>query len=75
MKSKKISIIILALSLLCFIISAKSFYSISIFSDQYNTSPDVILGSELWLYMYWIKMVIILIIGVLSYINLSGKEK
>ena len=34
-----------------------------IFSDEYNTSPMIICGGELWLYLNWIKIGLLFIIS------------
>lgn len=44
MKNKWINISIFILSLICLIISLKIFWNIGIYVDNFNTSPDVVLG-------------------------------
>lgn len=63
MKSKVMNIAIFILSTICFIISVKLFINMIIFSDEYNTSPMIICGGELWLYLNWIKIGLLFIIS------------
>lgn len=66
MKSKSVNITIFLLSFICLIVSVKSFINIGILSDELNTSPDIILGGELWLYMDWLQLGFLFIIFIIS---------
>ena len=60
--------------MVCLIISYKLFLNLGIYVDEYNTSPDVVLGGEFWLYMNWLKLGLSMLICVLSGINLFKIE-
>ena len=75
MKGKFLSISIFVLSVICLIISAKLFWNIAIYSDEFNTSPDIILGGEFWLNMNWLMFGFITFICVLSGISLFIKNE
>lgn len=73
MKGKFLNISIFVLSLICLLISLKLFWNMGVYVDEFNTSPDVVLGGNLWLIMDWIRLVISAVICVLSSINLFKK--
>ena len=54
--SKFINTSIFILSIICLIITCKLFWNIAIYADEFNTSPDIVLGGEFWLYMNWFKI-------------------
>lgn len=70
MIDKILKISIFVLSLICLIISLKLFWNLAIYADEFNTSPDVVLGGEFWLYMNWLRLVLSGVICVLSGISL-----
>lgn len=74
-KSKFINGSIFVLSFISLIISCKLFWNLAIYADEFNTSPDVVLGGEFWLYMNWIKIGISVLICILLGINLFQSEK
>ncbi len=73
-RNKIINGAIFASSVVCLIISYKLFLNLGIYVDEYNTSPDVVLGGEFWLYMNWLKLGLSMLICVLSGINLFKIE-
>ena len=73
--SKFINGSIFVLSLICLIISCKLFWNLGIYVDEFNTSPDVVLGGEFWLYMDWLKLGASALICFLSGINLFQSQK
>ncbi|GAB6169517.1 hypothetical protein JCM1393_19770 [Clostridium carnis] len=75
MKGKFINISIFVLSVLCLVISLKTFWNMGIYVDEFNTSPDIVLGGNFWLYMNWLKLVCSALICILSCINLFHKKK
>ena len=75
MKSKSVNITIFLLSFICLIVSVKSFINIGILSDEFNTSPDIILGGELWLYMDWLQLGFLFIIFIISGWRVFTKQK
>lgn len=70
MKRKTASIMVFILSLIALFISIKLFWNMSVFVDEFNTSPDVVLGGEFWLYMNWLRLGCLSIICILSGVNL-----
>ncbi|GAA0125710.1 hypothetical protein UT300019_16120 [Clostridium sp. CTA-19] len=70
MKDKILNISIFILSLICLLISLKLFWNIGIYVDKFNTSPDVVLGGDLWLSMDWARLGFSAILCVLSGVNL-----
>lgn len=75
MKGKIVNISIFILSILCIVISIKLFWNMGVFVDEFNTSPDVVLGGDLWLYMDWIRLGATALLCILSGINLFRKNK
>lgn len=73
--SKFINGSIFVLSLICLIISCKLFLNLSIYADEFNTSPDVVLGGEFWLSMGWLRIGASALICFLSGINLFQSLK
>lgn len=74
-KGKFINGSIFVLSFISLIISCKLFWNLAIYVDEFNTSPDVVLGGEFWLYMNWFKIGVSVLICILSGINLFQSEK
>lgn len=70
MKDKFLNISIFVLSIICLLISLKLFWNMGIYVDEFNTSPDVILGGNLGLIMDWIRLGTSALICVLSGISL-----
>jgi hypothetical protein len=74
-KSKLVNASIFILSIVCLIISVKLFVNMGIFVDEFNTSPDVVCGGALWLYMDWLRLGFTALICILSGISLFRKNK
>lgn len=74
MKGKFLNITIFVLSLICLLISLKLFWNMGVYVDDFNTSPDVVLGGRLWLVMDWIRLGLLVVVCVLSGINLFKKK-
>lgn len=74
MKIKGVNITIFLLSFICLIVSVMSFINIAIFSDEFNTSPNIILGGELWLYMNWLELGFLSAILIISGLNIFTKQ-
>lgn len=76
--SKFINTSIFILSIICLIITCKLFWNIAIYADEFNTSPDIVLGGEFWLYMNWFKIgasALICILSGISLLNCNNKLK
>lgn len=66
MKGKISAFIIFIFSLMALLISMKLFWNIGVFVDEFNTSPDVVLGGDFWLCMEWLKFGLLLVVCILS---------
>ena len=73
MKNKYLNLSILILGMICLIISIKTFYNLGFYVDEYNTSPSVVLGGDMWVYTQWIGVGINVIICALSGIEFIKK--
>ena len=74
-KNKIINMSIFLLSIISLIISLKLFWNMGIYVDEFNTSADVVLGGNLWLYMDWLRLGFSALICLLSGINLFAENK
>ena len=75
LRGKGINVTIFILSSICLIISIKLFWNIALYADEFNTSPDRILGGDLWLSMDWLRLVLSGLISVLAGMNLFRRNK
>lgn len=75
MKRKSLNISIFILSIVCLAISLKLFWNLGIYADEFNTSPDAVLGGSLWLYMNWLSLGCSVLISILSGVNLFRANK
>lgn len=74
MNNKKVNVVIFVLSLICLVVSAKLFINMAIFTDEFNTSPDIVCGGDFWLSMDWLRLALIFIISIVSGIKLFEKK-
>ena len=74
MKNKYLNLSIIILSMICLIISIKTFYNLGIYVDEYNTSPSGVLGGEIWVYSQWINFGVNAIICILAGIGFIKKQ-
>lgn len=51
-------------------ISMKLFYNMGVYVDEANSSLDVVLGGEFWLWMDWIRLAFIAVICLISFVKL-----
>ena len=58
MKNKILKGSIFILSSICFLITIKLVFNMGVYVDEFNTSPDVVVGGEFWLNMYWCDAII-----------------
>jgi hypothetical protein len=73
---KKIwDLVVFILSSITLLISLRLFWNMGIYVDKYNTTPSLILGSDFWLCMDWIRLGLLAIIVIISGINLFNKMK
>lgn len=74
MKSKRINLILFILSSISLIISVKVFWNIGIYVDEYNTSPNIVYGSDFCLLMSWLRLFILGVLTLISLIKLFDQE-
>lgn len=70
MNCRVINGIIFGLSLVSLMISMKLFYNMGVYVDEANSSLDVVLGGEFWLWMDWIRIAFIAVICLISFVKL-----
>ena len=75
MGKRRISILVFILSLFSLIISLKLFWNLGIFVDEYRLSPDIVDGGEFWLYMDWLRLLMLFLLSIISCINIFKDEK
>lgn len=74
MKGKFLNTSIFILSLFCLLISLKLFWNMGVYVDEFNTSPDVVLGGDLCLIMDWVRLGASALICVIAGVNLFKKQ-
>lgn len=74
MKGKFLNTSIFILSLFCLLISLKLFWNMGVYVDEFNTSPNVVLGGDLWLIMDWVRLGASALICVILGVNLFKKQ-
>lgn len=65
----------LVISTSCFIIIAKLFWNTCIFVDEFATPLSIVYGGDFWLYMSWLRLLLITIVFFLSVINIFPIKK
>lgn len=68
MKSRVVLGVNFILCIVCLFISMKLFWNTGVFVDEYNLSPDIVLGGSVWMLMNWIQIGLIAIISMLTLI-------
>lgn len=75
MKNKSMNVFIFILSTLALIISVKLFWNMGIYVDEYGTSPNIVVGGNFWLAMDWLRLFVLLILSIFSFIKLFNTKK
>ena len=57
--SKLTRTIIFTLSFVTFLISLKLFWNMGVYVDEAGTSPDKVCGGDFWLYMDWLRLLLL----------------
>lgn len=70
---KILDVCIFIISVFCFGISLKLLWEMGIFADEYNMTPSLVCGGEIGLLIYWLRLLCLLILCVLSGIKLIKK--
>ncbi|MHC1723927.1 MAG: hypothetical protein AB9836_12075 [Aminipila sp.] len=73
MKNKFIMSAIFLCSIIALLISIKLFWNLGVYVDEANTTPSVICGGEFWLYMEWLRLMVLAVIVVFSGVKLLSK--
>lgn len=59
-----------AISLLALLISLKLFWNMGVYVDEAGTSPDKVCGGEFWLYMDWLRLLLLAAISAITLRNI-----
>jgi len=71
--SRLSKIFLFAVSLLTLLISLKLFWNIGVYVDEAGTSPDKVCGGEFWLYMDWLRLLLLIGASALTFRNIFEK--
>lgn len=74
-KNRIVYISIFLLSVCSLLISLKLFWNLGIFVDKYNLSPDIVNGGNLWLVMDWLRLLLLFLVCILSWLNIFRKQE
>lgn len=69
------SVAVFLLSLSSLLISLKLFYNMCIFVDEYNTTPATVCGGSFWLYMDWLRLALLFVLCITSFIGIVRPTK
>ena len=71
--SKLSRIALLAVSFVTFLISVKLFWNMGVYVDEAGTSSDKVCGGDFWLYMDWLRLLLLLAISAITFKNIFEK--
>ena len=71
--SKLSRVILFVVSFLTFLISVKLFWNMGVYVDEAGTSPDKVCGGDFWLYMDWLRLLLLLTISAITFKNIFEK--
>ena len=71
--SKLSRIVLFAVTFLTFIISVKLFWNMGVYIDEAGTAPDKVCGGDFWLYMDWLRLLLLLAISAITFKNIFEK--
>ena len=74
MKNKAAKIVMFLLGFCSLLINAKLFYNVAAFCDQYNSTPQVVYGGNLYLILFWINMFLLLFLCLYLLVKIIIKE-
>lgn len=74
MKIKTSNLIILILGICNLLIMYNLLVNMSIFVDEHNLSIDIVLGSNIHMYLYWIMGILNLFVCIISAVSLKNKK-
>ena len=71
--SKLSRIVLFAVTFLTFIISVKLFWNMGVYVDEAGTSPYKVCGGDFWLYMDWLRLLLLLTVSAITFKNIFEK--
>ena len=71
--SKLSRIALFAVSFVTFLISVKLFWNMGVYVDEAGTSSDKVCGGDFWLYMDWLRLLLLLAISAITFKNIFEK--
>lgn len=71
--SKLSRIALFAVSFVTFLISVKLFWNMGVYVDEAGTSPYKVCGGDFWLYMDWLRLLLLLTISAITFKNIFEK--
>lgn len=75
MKRKIVPIFVFTMSLLSLLISLKLFWNQGIFVDEHNVTPTDVNGGKFWLYMDWLRLLLLFLVSVISGLSIFKKNE
>ncbi len=75
MKKPILSIAVFLLSFFSLLISLKLFWNLGIYVDEYGTSPSVVSGGEFWHSMDWLRLFLLFLLCVVSFISILSTNQ
>lgn len=66
MKTGRLFLTIFLISAVCLFISAVLFWNQGIFVDQYNLSPEIVCGGNLWNVADWLRLLLLFLLCLFS---------
>ena len=71
--SKLSRIVLFAVTFLTFLISVKLFWNMGVYVDEAGTPPDKVCGGDFWLYMDWLRLLLLLTVSAITFKNIFEK--
>ena len=71
--SKLSRIVLFAVTFLTLLICVKLFWNMGVYVDEAGTSPDKVCGGDFWLYMDWLRLLLLLTVSAITFKNIFEK--
>ena len=71
--SKLSRIVLFGVTCLTFLRSVKRIWNMGGYVDEAGTSPDKVCGGDFWLYMDWLRLLLLLTISAITFKNIFEK--
>lgn len=75
MMKKTLVILSVIIEIICIWIMCNLMYNLGIFVDEYNLSPSIVYGGELWMYCNWLLLFLLIILFFLTSVQLVAAIK